>query len=80
MFRSTRAVVVLCAICGVSVTAIIGWATGFFTRLAGIVGGWWNGLTEWLGSPLTLEHILAGAGVILVPVILLAVIFALTGN
>ena len=80
MFRSTRAVVGLCVVCGVSVTVVIGWATGLFAYLAGVVGGWWNGLMEWLGSPLTLEHILAGAGVILVPVILLAVIFALTGN
>ncbi|WP_424863087.1 hypothetical protein [Streptomyces sp. MMS24-I29] len=80
VFRNTRLVVGLCLASGISAAAVIGWLTGFFARIADFVAGLWNELVTWLDSPLGWDHLLAGAGVLLAPVILLVVILALSDN
>lgn len=80
MFRSARAIVGLCLIGGVSLATVIGWATGFFGQVAAFVSGLWTGFTTWLSSPFGWDHILAGGGLLLVPVAILVVIFAIADN
>ncbi|MDL5199566.1 hypothetical protein [Streptomyces sp. ALI-76-A] len=77
MFKRTRLVIALSLIGGVSLAAIIGWVTGFFSSIADTVGGLWNDFMGWINSPLGWEHLLAGAGVLIVPVIVLVLIFAI---
>ncbi|MGW3197171.1 hypothetical protein ACWDBD_21785 [Streptomyces sp. NPDC001118] len=75
MFKNAR--IALSLIGGVSLAAIIGWGTGFFASIATTVSGLWNNFMGWINSPLGWEHLLAGAGVLLVPVIVLVLIFAI---
>ncbi|MCT9105274.1 hypothetical protein [Streptomyces mirabilis] len=76
MFKSARLIIALGLIGGVSLAAIMGWVTGFFGAIADTVAGLWNDFMGWINSPLGCEHLLAGAGVLLVPVIVLVLIFA----
>ncbi|WP_030559197.1 hypothetical protein [Streptomyces aureocirculatus] len=71
-----RAIIVLGLIGGVSLAVIIGWGTGFFVAIASTGAGLWNDFMGWINSPLRWEHLLAGAGVLIVPVIVLVLIFA----
>ncbi|WP_247040330.1 hypothetical protein [Arthrobacter rhizosphaerae] len=75
MFKSTRAIVGLCLVGGVSLATVIGWSTGFFSQVAAFVGGLWTGFTTWLSSPFGWDHVIAGAGVLLIPVAILVAIF-----
>ena len=77
MFKSARLIIALGLIGGVSLAAIIGWVTGFFASIASTVAGLWNDFMGWINSPLGWEHLLAGAGVLIVPVIVLVLIFAI---
>lgn len=77
MFKSARLIIALSLIGGVSLAAIIGWVTGFFGSIADTVAGLWNNFMGWINSPLGWEHLLAGAGVLIVPVIVLVLIFAI---
>ncbi|WP_433855095.1 hypothetical protein [Streptomyces kronopolitis] len=77
MFKSARLIVALGLIGGVSLAAIIGWVTGFFGAIADTVADLWNDFMGWVNSPLGWEHLLAGAGVLIVPVIVLVLIFAI---
>ncbi|MFI9629309.1 hypothetical protein [Streptomyces sp. NPDC052042] len=80
VLKNTRVVIGLCLAGGISAAVVIGWPTGFFARIADFVAGLWNGLVAWLSSPLGWDHLLAGAGVLLAPVIMLVIILALTDN
>jgi hypothetical protein len=80
MFRSARAIVSLCLVGGVLLATIIGWATEFFGQVADFVGGLWTGFTTWLNSPIGWDHVFAGAGVLLIPVAILFMIFAFADN
>lgn len=80
MFKSVRAVLGLCLIAGISLGAVVGWATGFFGDVATRVGQAWTGLTAWLSQPFGWDHLLAGLGVLAVPIILLVVIFAIADD
>ncbi|MFE4334040.1 hypothetical protein ACFRQM_32895 [Streptomyces sp. NPDC056831] len=44
------------------------------------VVGLWGYFTAWINSPLGWEHLLAGASVLIIPLIVLALIFALADN
>ncbi|MFJ8018693.1 hypothetical protein [Streptomyces sp. NPDC096311] len=48
-----------------------------FASIAGTVAGLWNDFMGWINSPLGWEHLLAGASVLFVPVIVLILIFAI---
>jgi hypothetical protein len=76
MLRNTRTIVGLCALSGVSVTAVIGWATW----AVGSVRSLWDGFIAFLNSPFSWEHLAAGAGVLLIPIIIIVVIFAIADN
>lgn len=80
MLRSARMVVGLCLFGGVSLAAVIGWATGFFGRAAAFVSGLWQGFTAWLDQPLGLDHLFAGIGVLVIPAIIIMVIFAIADS
>ncbi|MEU6263721.1 hypothetical protein [Saccharopolyspora shandongensis] len=80
MFKSTRAIIGICLLGGVSVATVIGWATGFFAQVVSFFNGLWNSLIAWLDSPFGWDHLLAGASVLIVPIVLLVVLFALAGN
>ncbi|MEV0443600.1 hypothetical protein AB0I84_23505 [Streptomyces spectabilis] len=45
--------------------------------IASTVCGLWNNFMGWANSPLEWERLLAGAGVLIVPVIVLMLIFAI---
>lgn len=77
MFRSARAIIALGLIGGVSLAVIVGWVTGFFASIADTVAGLENDFMGWVNSPLGWEHLLAGAGALIVPVIVLVLIFAI---
>ena len=77
MFR-VRRMVLLGTVTGVSVTTVIAWATGWFTRASAFVTSQWDSLVAWVNSPVTMEHVVAAAGVLIVPVILLAILFAIS--
>ncbi|MFJ1733161.1 hypothetical protein [Streptomyces sp. NPDC088254] len=77
MFKSARVIIALGLIGGVSLAVIVGWVTGFFALVATTVSGLWNDFMGWINSPLGWEHLLAGAGVLIVPVIVLVLIFAI---
>ena len=80
MLRNTRTIVGLCALSGVSVSAVIGWATGFFAWTVGSVRSLWDGFIAFLNSPFSWEHLAAGAGVLIIPIIIIVVIFAVADN
>jgi hypothetical protein len=80
MFKNTRTIVGLCALSGVSVTAVIGWATGFFAWAVGSARGLWDGFIAFLNSPFSWEHLAAGAGVLLIPIVIIFVIFVIADN
>ncbi|MEV7953010.1 hypothetical protein [Streptomyces sp. NPDC088141] len=80
MFKSARALIALGLIGGVSLAVIVGRVTGFFGSVASTVAGLWSNLMGWISSPLSWEHLLAGAGVLLVPVIILILIFAIADD
>ncbi|MDQ1031405.1 hypothetical protein QF035_008987 [Streptomyces umbrinus] len=77
MFKSARVIIALRLIGGASLAAIIGRVTGFFGSIAGTVAGPWNEFVGWINSPLGREHLLAGAGVLFGPAIVLVLIFAI---
>ncbi|MFC8125542.1 hypothetical protein [Streptomyces sp. NPDC057302] len=77
MLKSARAIIVLGLIGGVSLAVIIGWGTGFFASIASIGVDLWNDFMGWINSPLGWEHVLAGAGVLSVPVIVFVLILAI---
>lgn len=81
MIRNARTVVALCALTGVSLVGVIGWATGFFEAVFTKVAGIWNDFIGRINQPFDLAHIFAGAGGVLVAVgIALAIVFALADN
>lgn len=80
MFKNTRTIVGLCSLSGVSVTAVIGWATGFFAWAVGSARGLWDGFIALLNSPFSWEHLAAGAGVLLIPIVIIFVIFVIADN
>jgi hypothetical protein len=80
MFKSARAIVGLCLVGGVSLATVIGWATGFFGQVAAFVGGLWTGFATWLSSPFGWDHVIAGAGVLLIPIAILVVIIAVVDS
>ncbi|MFF8914194.1 hypothetical protein ACF08M_12920 [Streptomyces sp. NPDC015032] len=80
VFKSARAVIALSLVGGVGLAAVVGWATGFFASAAGTVAGLWSSLVGWINSPLSWEHLLAGAGVLLVPVVILVLIFVIADD
>ncbi|GHB82333.1 hypothetical protein GCM10010306_091140 [Streptomyces umbrinus] len=75
--KSARLVVALSLIGGVSLAVVIGRVTEFFGSIADAVASLWNDFMDWINSPLGWEHLLAGAGVLFVPVIVLVLIFAI---
>ena len=77
MFKSARAITALGLIGGVSLAVIVGWVTSFFASITSTVAGLWINFMGWINSPLGWEYLLAGAGVLIVPVIVLVLIFAI---
>jgi hypothetical protein len=77
MFRNVRLVISLGLLSGVSLAGVVGWATGFFDRAWQFVSGHWAGFMELLNSPWSWEMLMVGAGVLLVPIVILIVIFAI---
>lgn len=71
MFRNIRLILTLCALTGISVAGIVGWATGFFGQFASTVGATWNDIMIWLDQPLTWSHMFAGVGAVVIPVAIL---------
>ncbi|MGI8306960.1 hypothetical protein [Saccharopolyspora hattusasensis] len=80
MFKSTRATIGICLLGEASVATVTGWATGFFAQVVSFFNGLWNSFIAWLNSPFGWDHLLAGAGVLIAPIILLVVILALADN
>lgn len=80
MLRSTRTITGVCLLAGISLGAVVGWATGFFGDVATRVSREWNSVTDWLSQPFGWDHVLAGVGVLAVPIILLVVIFAIADD
>ncbi|MEU3051597.1 hypothetical protein ABZ705_34865 [Streptomyces sp. NPDC006984] len=80
MLKSARVIIAFGLISGVSLAAVIGWVTGFFGSIADTGAGVWNDFMGWTNSPLGWEHLLAGAGALLVPVIVLILIFAIADD
>ncbi len=80
--RVVCAVVAGCLTAGLTTVGVLAWAqierwwTGLWTGLA----AWWAGVQEWLSQPLDMSHVMAGAGVLLVPVIVGLGILILTDN
>ncbi|WP_338675889.1 hypothetical protein V1460_25190 [Streptomyces sp. SCSIO 30461] len=77
VFKSARAIIALSLIGGVSLAVVVGWVTGFLASITSAVAGLWNNFMGWINSPLGWEHLLAGTGVLIVPVIVLVLIFAI---
>ena len=80
MLRNTRTIVRLCVLSGVSVTGVIAWATGFFAWAVGSVRSLWDGFIAFLNSPFSWEHLAAGAGVLIIPIVIIVLIFAIADN
>lgn len=74
MLRNARLIIGVCLLAGVSLTTVIAWSTGLIERIVSTVAGIWEGIVTWLSSPMSWEHFFAGAGVLLVPLIILVVI------
>lgn len=81
MLRSARMIVGLCLFGGVSLSVVVGWATGFFGQVAAFAAGLWQRLTGrvtgWISSEVGWDHLAAGAGVLIFAAIVLVVIFAI---
>ena len=69
-------------LCGVVVIVVVGSvrSIGLFARIATFAENLWTNLTDWLSAPFSMDHVLAGAGVLLVPILILIVIFAIADN
>lgn len=78
MFKSARAIITLCLITGVSLSAPIGTVTGFFTRAWLWAQETWAGILVWINSPATIEQFWTLAGILLLPILLLAALFVIT--
>lgn len=78
--RTARLVIIISMLTGVSVGAILGYVTGFFTSMADIFTGAYTSVLAWLSSPMTLEHLMSGLGFILIPLGILVVMFVITDH
>jgi len=78
VLRNARFIIGLCVLTGVSLTTVIAWTSGTLDRIMTTVAGLWQSFMAWLDSPMTWEHLFAGAGVLFVPILLLLVISAIT--
>lgn len=74
MFRTARAITGLAVLGGVSIAGIVAWATGFLKRAITWALGLWDSLQTWLHQPWGIDHLLAGAGAVLVPLVILGLI------
>lgn len=72
--NTTRRIVALCIIGGISVGSLVGWATGFFTWITTTVTRLWTEFMTWLQSPWGLDHIIATAAVVLGPLVLIFIL------
>lgn len=78
MLRNARLIIALCALTGVSVAGLVGWATGFLAEATAWVSGTWVNLMTWIDQPMTMGHAFAGVGVVLIPLgIMLATILVM---
>jgi hypothetical protein len=80
VFRNVQTVIGFCLIGGISAAAVVGWTTGFFARIAEVFRGLCGSVRAWLDSLFGWDHVLAGAGVPLVPLIVLITIFAIADD
>ncbi|QWF85674.1 hypothetical protein [Amycolatopsis sp. CA-230715] len=80
MFRHDRTVVVLCLLSTVLIAVAVGWATGFLASVGAAVCRIWDGVISWLYSPFGWDHLLAGAGVLIVPILIVVIILVLAND
>lgn len=78
MLRNARLIITLCALTGVSVAGLVGWATGLFAEATTWISGSWINLMTWIDQPMTMNHAFAGVGAVLIPLgIMLATILVM---
>lgn len=78
MFATTRRVVAFSVLTGISLTAIVGWVTGWWATLMSQVSRVWDDLITWMTSPVTMDHLVALGGMVVGAGVLLLILFALT--
>lgn len=74
MFRTTRRIVAFSLVSGVSLAAIVGWVTGFYSWAVGSITRGWAELMIWINSPWGFDHLIAAAVGVLLPIGLIFVI------
>lgn len=77
--RNLRTVVVLSALSGTSVLALIAWATGLIEKGMALASAAWGRGAAWLDSAiagLTAEGLLAGVGIVVAPIAVVLVFIA----
>ncbi|WP_394941138.1 hypothetical protein [Psychromicrobium sp. YIM B11713] len=73
--NTTRRIVALCTLGGMSVGTLVGWVTGFFTWITATVTRLWAEVMTWLQSSWGIEHILVTtAAVVLGPLVLIFIL------
>lgn len=77
---TTRRIVALCIIGGISVGTLAGWATGFFGWIMTTFARLWTDFTTWLQSPWGIEHIIATAAVVLGPLVLIFILIVVISD
>jgi hypothetical protein len=80
MLRNAKLAISLTVIGVLSVAGVVGWVTGCFSRAAAFLGGTWKGFVALLSSPVNWNDLIAGAGALLAPVVLLLVIISMTDD
>lgn len=78
--NTTRRIVALCIIGGISIGTLVGWATGLFTWIMTTISHLWTELSTWLQSPWGIEHFIATAAVVLGPVLLIFILIVVISD
>lgn len=78
MFSTVHRIIGLSLFGCVGLVVVVAWVTGFFRHAWDRSSGLWNGFAVWVNSPIGMDHVMALAGVLTVPILLLAVTFAIT--
>lgn len=78
LVRNARVLIALGIISGVSISGVIAYTTGVFHRCIAMITGAVDGIVAWINSPLGYDHLVAGLGVLVAPLIAVFIMLALT--
>lgn len=77
MFRSTRVLIPLAVLGGLSITGGIAWFTGLIQAGWNLISGWYHSIADFLSQPWGLDQLAVGLGVPLAAILVIVMALAL---